>query len=36
MRRAQRAVHRRLWPILAAAVALGFVLALYLRAPPPA
>ena len=35
MRRAHRTVHRRLWPILAAALALGVVLALYLRAPPP-
>jgi hypothetical protein len=29
-------VHRRLWPILALAVAFGFVLALVLRTPPPA
>jgi hypothetical protein len=36
MRRAHRAVHRRLWPVLTAAVALGVALALYLRAPPPA
>jgi hypothetical protein len=35
MRRAHRTVHRTLWPLLAAAVAVGFVLALYLRAPPP-
>jgi hypothetical protein len=33
MRRAHRTVHRRLWPVLAAAVALGIVLALALRAP---
>jgi len=36
MRRAHRTVHRRLWPILAAVVALGFVLALVLRELPPA
>ena len=36
MRRAHRAVHRRLWPILAAVTALGAVLALYLRELPPA
>ena len=36
MRRMHRMVHRRVWPILAAVVALGFVLALVLRAPPPA
>ena len=36
MRRAHRTVHRRLWPLLAAAVTLGVVLALILRAPPPA
>jgi hypothetical protein len=37
MRRAHRAFHRTIWPILAVAVALGFVLALALRAPeqPP-
>jgi len=33
MTRAQRAFHRRLWPILALAVGVGFVLALYLRHP---
>jgi hypothetical protein len=36
MRRAQRAFHRMLWPLLGLAVAVGFVLALYLRQPPPA
>jgi hypothetical protein len=36
MRRAQRAFHRRLWPLLGLAVAIGLVLALYLRHPPPA
>jgi hypothetical protein len=36
MRRAHRAVHRMLWPVLAFAVALAFALALYLRQPPPA
>jgi hypothetical protein len=35
MRRALRTVHRRLWPFLLAAVALGFVLALALRVLPP-
>jgi hypothetical protein len=35
MRRAHRTVHRRLWPILTFALALGIVFALYLRAPPP-
>jgi ElaB/YqjD/DUF883 family membrane-anchored ribosome-binding protein len=34
MRRAQRIVHRRLWPLLAIAVAVGLVLALLLRVPP--
>jgi len=34
MRRTHRAVHRRLWPVLAALVLLGFALALYLRPPP--
>jgi hypothetical protein len=33
MKRSQRAVHRVLWPVLAVAVALGFALALDLRAP---
>jgi hypothetical protein len=36
MRRAQRAFHRMLWPLLGLAVAVGFALALYLRQPPPA
>jgi hypothetical protein len=36
MKRSLRATHRRLWPYLAIVVAAGFVLALYLRAPPPA
>lgn len=36
MRRAHRAVHRALWPILAFAIALGFVMALVLRPPPDA
>ena len=35
MRRAHRSTHRMLWPILALVVAVGFALALYLRAPPP-
>ena len=35
MRRAQRIWHRLLWPLLAAAVALGFTLALLLRVLPP-
>jgi len=34
MKRSQRVVHRALWPVLALAVALGFVLALDLRPPP--
>jgi hypothetical protein len=34
MRRAHRAFHRSIWPILAVAVALGFVMALALRPPP--
>jgi hypothetical protein len=36
MRRAHRAVHRALWPILAFAIALGFVMALVFRPPPDA
>jgi hypothetical protein len=36
MRRAQRVFHRLIWPALGLAVALGFVLALYFREPPPA
>jgi hypothetical protein len=34
MRRAHRTVHRRLWPLIALAVAIAFVLALMLRLPP--
>jgi len=34
MRRAHRAFHRTIWPILAVVVALGFVMALALRPPP--
>src|SRR5215831_12271104 len=34
MRRAHRAVHRALWPVLALAVALGLTMALALRPPP--
>ncbi len=34
MTRAHRSLHRLLWPILAIAVALGVVLALWLRPPP--
>jgi hypothetical protein len=33
MRRIHRAVHRRLWPVLATIVLVGFALALYLRHP---
>jgi hypothetical protein len=36
MKRSHRAVHRALWPVLALAVTLGFVLALSLRPPPDA
>ena len=36
MRRAHRSVHRALWPILAFAIALCFVMALVLRPPPDA
>ena len=35
MRRAHRSTHRMLWPVLALVVAVGFALALVLRAPPP-
>jgi len=35
MRRAQRAFHRALWPVLALAVAIGFTLALSWRPPLP-
>jgi hypothetical protein len=34
MTRAHRSLHRIVWPILALLVALGFVLALWLRPPP--
>lgn len=34
MTRAHRSLHRLLWPILAIAVVLGVVLALWLRPPP--
>jgi hypothetical protein len=34
MQRAHRSVHRMLWPVLAAVVALLFASALILRAPP--
>lgn len=36
MTRSHRAIHRLLWPVLALLVALGFVMALWLRPPPPA
>ena len=35
MRRAHRAIHRLIWPALGLALALGIVLALYFRKPPP-
>lgn len=35
MRRALRAAHRRLWPIVALAIIAGFAVALYVREPPP-
>jgi hypothetical protein len=34
MTRQHRSLHRVLWPILAFLVAVGFVLALWLRPPP--
>ena len=34
MTRAHRSLHRLLWPILAIAVIVGVVLALWLRPPP--
>jgi len=34
MTRAQRSLHRVLWPALALVVGLGFAMALYLRPPP--
>jgi hypothetical protein len=34
MTRAHRSLHRIVWPILAVLVALGVVLALWLRPPP--
>jgi hypothetical protein len=36
MRRAHRAFHRTIWPILAVVIGLGFVMALTLRPPPEA
>ncbi len=36
MRRGHRSVHRALWPVLALAIGLGFVMALVLRPPPDA
>jgi hypothetical protein len=35
MRRAHRKAHRRLWPVLALTVAIGFSLALIWRVLPP-
>jgi hypothetical protein len=35
VRRAHRTFHRRIWPLLGIAVAIGIILALYLREPPP-
>jgi hypothetical protein len=35
MTRKHRLVHRMVWPALALAVCLAFVMALVLRAPPP-
>jgi hypothetical protein len=35
MRRTHRTLHRWIWPLLGIAVAVGIVLALYLREPPP-
>jgi hypothetical protein len=35
MRRAHRAIHRWIWPLLGIAVAIGIAMALYLREPPP-
>jgi hypothetical protein len=36
MTRGQRAFHRLFWPALGLSIALGVVLALYLRESPPA
>jgi hypothetical protein len=36
MTRRHRSLHRLLWPVLALLVAVGFVLALWLRPPPEA
>jgi hypothetical protein len=36
MRRAHRSVHRAIWPVLALAIAMGFVMGLTLRPPPDA
>jgi len=35
MMRPHRAAHRALWPALALAIGLGFVMALFLRPPAP-
>lgn len=35
MTRTHRLLHRAVWPVLALIVALGFVMALSLRPPPP-
>jgi hypothetical protein len=35
MRWTHRAFHRWIWPFLGVAVAIGIILALYLREPPP-
>jgi hypothetical protein len=35
MRRAHRTLHRWIWPFLGITVAIGIILALYLREPPP-
>jgi hypothetical protein len=34
MKRQHRAIHRKLWPMLAAIIGVAFALALYLRPPP--
>jgi hypothetical protein len=34
MKRSLRTIHRRVWPLLAVAVAIVFALALLLREPP--
>ena len=35
MRRAQRVFHRRIWPVLGIVVAVGILIALYLREVSP-